>query len=264
MLTAPFGFPYLVLNTKQGLLANVALRQAVQTALNEDEMLGAGFGDPKFFSAEANHFAEEHAVLFDRRHREATARAMRKQAAALVAAAKYDGTPIRILTSQQYDFHYRMALVMAEKLKAAGFKVDMQVVDWATLIQRRNDPALWDIYITHSGRAARADADAAAARRRRARLVELAGQGGRARGVQRRSRPGQARRAVGQGAAGRLHRGALHPRRQFQQRDGALGEARRLRRDAVAVLLEHGTAEVEAVHGSARVPLRRRRRPERR
>jgi len=26
----------------------------------------------------------------------------------------------------------------------------MQVVDWSTLIQRRNDPALWDIYITHS------------------------------------------------------------------------------------------------------------------
>ena len=65
-------------------------------------------------------------------------------------AAKYDGTPIKILTSQQYDFHYRMALVMAENLKAAGFKVDMQVVDWSTLIQRRNDPALWDIYITHS------------------------------------------------------------------------------------------------------------------
>ena len=65
-------------------------------------------------------------------------------------AARYKGTPIKILTSQQYDFHYRIALVMAENLKAAGFKVDMQVVDWATLIQRRNDPALWDIYITHS------------------------------------------------------------------------------------------------------------------
>ncbi len=68
----------------------------------------------------------------------------------MVAAAKYDGTPIKILTSQQYEFHYRIALVMAENLKAAGFKVDMQVVDWATLTQRRNDPALWDIYITHS------------------------------------------------------------------------------------------------------------------
>src|SRR6478736_6363057 len=58
MLTTPFGFPYLVLNTKQGPLANVALRQAVQAALNDADMLGAGFGDPKFYSAEANHYAK--------------------------------------------------------------------------------------------------------------------------------------------------------------------------------------------------------------
>jgi peptide/nickel transport system substrate-binding protein len=25
------------------------------------------------------------------------------------------------------------------------------VVDWATLVQRRNDPKLWDVYFTHSG-----------------------------------------------------------------------------------------------------------------
>jgi len=43
-----------------------------------------------------------------------------------------------------------MAQVAAEYLKAAGFAVDLQVVDWATLTQRRTDPKLWDIYITHS------------------------------------------------------------------------------------------------------------------
>jgi peptide/nickel transport system substrate-binding protein len=56
-----------------------------------------------------------------------------------------------VLTSRQYDFHYNMALLMAEQLKRAGFKVDLNVVDWATLVQRRNDAKLWDIYVTHSG-----------------------------------------------------------------------------------------------------------------
>ena len=149
VLTAPFGFPYLVLNTKQGPLANLALRQAVQAALNNADMLGAGFGDPKFYSADANHYAKN-TPFYSTAGTENYGKGDAKKAAALVAAAKYDGTPIKILTSQQYDFHYRMALVMAENLKAAGFKVDMQVVDWSTLIQRRNDPALWDIYITHS------------------------------------------------------------------------------------------------------------------
>jgi peptide/nickel transport system substrate-binding protein len=67
----------------------------------------------------------------------------------LEASGSSDRT-VRILTSQQYEFHYKMALVAAEYLKQAGFKVDMQVVDWATLTQRRQDPALWDIFITHS------------------------------------------------------------------------------------------------------------------
>ena len=149
VLTAPFGFPYLVLNTKQGPMANQALRQAVEAALNNADMLGAGFGDPKFYAAEPNHYAKN-TPFYSMSGTEHYGKGDAKTAAAMVSTAKYNGTPIKILTSQQYDFHYRMALVMAENLKAAGLKVDMQVVDWATLISRRNDPGLWDIYITHS------------------------------------------------------------------------------------------------------------------
>ncbi len=149
VLTAPFGFPYIVLNTKQGPLANIALRQAVQTSLNNADMMGAGFGDRKFYDTEANHYAKN-TPFYSTAGTDSYGRGDAKKAGALLTSAKYDGTPIKILTSQQYDFHYRIALVMAENLKAAGFKVDMQVVDWSTLIQRRNDPALWDVYITHS------------------------------------------------------------------------------------------------------------------
>jgi peptide/nickel transport system substrate-binding protein len=149
VLTAPFGFPYLVLNTKQGPLADLKLRQAVEVALNNADMMGAGFGDKKFYTTDASHYAKN-TPFYSAAGTENYGKGDAKKAAAMVASAKYNGAPIKILTSQQYEFHYRMALVMAENLKAAGFKTDMQVVDWATLIQRRNDAALWDIYITHS------------------------------------------------------------------------------------------------------------------
>jgi len=149
VLTAPFGFPYIVLNTKQGPLANVALRQALQASLNDADMMGAGFGERKFYDTDPNHYAKN-TPFYSMAGTESYGKGDVKKAAAMLSAAKYDGAPIKILTSQQYDFHYRIALVMAENLKAAGFKVDMQVVDWSTLIQRRNDPALWDLYITHS------------------------------------------------------------------------------------------------------------------
>jgi peptide/nickel transport system substrate-binding protein len=43
---------------------------------------------------------------------------------------------------------YKVALVAQPNMEEAGFKVDMQLMDWATLLQKRNDPANWDVFIT--------------------------------------------------------------------------------------------------------------------
>ena len=149
ILTMPYGFPYFPTNTKQGVMTDVKIRQAFQMALNLEEILMGGFGEPKFFALSAEHFPKGSPFYSDAgkdKYSKGDAAGAKK----LLAEAKYDGKPIRILNSMQYDFHHRMAQVMAEQLKAAGFAVQLDVVDWATLVQRRADPALWDIYITHS------------------------------------------------------------------------------------------------------------------
>ncbi len=149
VLTMPYGFPYFPTNTKQGPMTDLKIRQAFQMALNQEEILLAGFGDPKFFSLAAEHFPKG-SPFYSEAGKAQYSQGNAAGAKKLLAEAKYDGTPIRILNSKQYDFHHRMALVMAEQLKAAGFAVALDVVDWATLVQRRADPAAWDIYITHS------------------------------------------------------------------------------------------------------------------
>lgn len=149
VLVMPYGFPYLALNTKQGPFADKKIRQAFQLALSESDMLMAAFGDEKFFRLTAAHFPKAspfHSTVGEAVYNKGDAAGAKK----LLAEAKYDGAPIRILNSKQYEFHHSMALVMAENLKAAGFKVQLDVVDWATLVQRRADPALYDVYVTHS------------------------------------------------------------------------------------------------------------------
>ena len=137
IVTNNFGFPYIVFNTKEGVLSSQPMRRA-------------GFGDIRFFAVEPNFFPKgtpyysaAGANLYNQRHPQ-----LAKDQA---TKAGYSDQPVRIMVSRQYEFHYNMALVMAEQLKKAGFKTDLQVVDWATLIQRRNDPKLWDVYFTHSG-----------------------------------------------------------------------------------------------------------------
>ena len=150
ILTQNFGFPYIVFNTKEGVLAKQDVRQAVQTAMGPAEMLQAGFGDMRFFTAEPNFFPKGTPYYSDegsKQYNQKNPQLAKDQA----AKAGYKAEPIRIMASRQYEFHYNMALVMAEHLKRAGFKTELQVVDWATLVQRRNDPKLWDVYMTHSG-----------------------------------------------------------------------------------------------------------------
>jgi peptide/nickel transport system substrate-binding protein len=46
---------------------------------------------------------------------------------------------------------YKNARVAKQQREEAGFKRDLQVVDWATLVQRRNKPELWDVFSTGFG-----------------------------------------------------------------------------------------------------------------
>ncbi|MCY4007963.1 MAG: ABC transporter substrate-binding protein [Rhodobacteraceae bacterium] len=149
ILLKPFGWPIWAINHKAGLLTDKTMRQALQAALPIDDMLFAAFGDDNFFIVDGPMYPEgwvwrsdAGVELFNQNDQ--------SRAAQLLESANYDGTPLRILTSRQYEFHFKMAEVAKVVLEAAGFTVQMDVVDWATLGQRRNDPALWDIYITHS------------------------------------------------------------------------------------------------------------------
>ncbi|MBC2886449.1 ABC transporter substrate-binding protein [Ochrobactrum sp. CM-21-5] len=145
-----FGWPVFVLNSGHGMTKNKELRQAIQQALGEEDMMAAAFGSKDFYAIDGSLYPQSFAWAtqagVEGRYNIADA----TKAGELLKAAGYKDEPLRILTSRQYEFHYKMAQVAAEYLKMAGFKVDLQVVDWATLTQRRADPTLWDIYITHS------------------------------------------------------------------------------------------------------------------
>jgi peptide/nickel transport system substrate-binding protein len=144
-----FGWPFFFINAKQGPLTNVALRRAVLAALNFEDMLAAAFGSTDFYSVDPAWYPPGFAM-----HSEAGAENYIKagdsdRAKKMAQEAGYKGEPIRILTSRQFDFHYKMAQVAAEYLRAAGLVADLIVVDWATLLTRRNDASLYEIFITH-------------------------------------------------------------------------------------------------------------------
>jgi peptide/nickel transport system substrate-binding protein len=130
VMLKPFGWPVLVMNTKEGLNSNIKVRKAIQAALAPNDMLAAAFGSTDFFAVGGSMYPEGFAW-----HNAAGIDAYKpagdtEAAAALLKEAGYDGTPLRILTSRQYEFHYKIAQVSQAYLEQAGFKVQLDVVEW--------------------------------------------------------------------------------------------------------------------------------------
>ena len=196
ILTPSFGFPYLVFNTKEGSMASSRCARRCRRRSATADMLARRLRRHAFFIVEGNHYPKG-TPFYSTAGTEHYNKGDAKKAKAQVEQAGYKGEPVRILTSRQYDFHYNMALIMAEQLKRAGFKAELQRgrVGDAAAAPRRPEAVG---HLHHAlGPVPRADAVAAAARRRRAGLVELAGQARGAGGAQPGAQPGQARRRCG-------------------------------------------------------------------
>jgi peptide/nickel transport system substrate-binding protein len=138
-----------IMNNKKGVMSNVLIRRAAQAAINCTDALTAAFGEQSLWVPEGSIYPKGTA-WFD-----ADAPGYNQgntaKAAGLLKQAGYKGEPIRILTSTQYDYQYKTAQVIEANLTEAGFKVDLVVTDWATILQRRQKPDEWDAFVTGHG-----------------------------------------------------------------------------------------------------------------
>jgi peptide/nickel transport system substrate-binding protein len=143
----PWWYPVMVFNKKQGLFANLKMRQAVQAALDYKTMMQAAFGNAAFYRLDPSIYFKETAWWSgdsENLYNQGNA----TKAKQLLQEAGYSGQTIRLLTTQQYDWMYKLSVVMKSQLEAIGMHVTLNVVDWATLIQLRSSPGNYDIFTT--------------------------------------------------------------------------------------------------------------------
>ncbi|MBI2218427.1 MAG: ABC transporter substrate-binding protein [Candidatus Rokubacteria bacterium] len=147
VVAKPYGWAVAVPNTKQGLMTDKRLRQAIQAALDIEPMMLAAMGHKDFFRLDPGLFFQEQAwhskagaELYNQKNKDKARR--------LLKEAGYQGQPVRWIVTTEYEHHYKPALVAKSQLEEIGFKIDLQVSDWATVVQRRNKPELWDVFST--------------------------------------------------------------------------------------------------------------------
>ncbi|MSU89224.1 ABC transporter substrate-binding protein [Rhodobacteraceae bacterium 2CG4] len=144
-------FGLMFMNSEEGPLAeNIKLRQAIMAALDNEQALQVSVGEPELYEATGAFFAEGN-IWHTKAGTEAYSQGDPAKAKTLAEEAGYDGTPIKLLVSTNYKAHFDDASVFTRQLADAGINVQMVVVDWATLLTLRGQPAEWDMFMTHHG-----------------------------------------------------------------------------------------------------------------
>lgn len=142
------GFAMMVFNKKHGFFSDVKARQAINYALDLEEVLLAAYSSEKF-AAPSHALVPEIQTSFYRE--EGIDRYNQKdieKAKELLDEIGYNGEEIVFLVSRAYEDHYNAAVSVQQQLKEVGINVKLDVYDWATLLTHREDETAWDMFAT--------------------------------------------------------------------------------------------------------------------
>jgi len=141
---------------------NVKCRQALLHIIKQEDMLRPTFGDPKWFRKCGSFFTCGSAMENDANTDWFKSGPDLAAARALMKEGGYDGRPVVMLQATNIAYMMNAATVCAQQLRAAGFNVQVESMDWANVVQRRANKAApdkggWNIFFTSgSGQSYRA------------------------------------------------------------------------------------------------------------
>lgn len=131
------------LDKKSGPFENEKVRQAAQYAIDVDEIMAVVVPNADYVDKYSSYMYKNGAWGTDSGsqywNQKDTAKA--KQ---LLAESGYDGTPIVMLSTTAYPTWVDGSLILKQQLEAVGFNVDLQVYDWATMLDMKKDPSKFD------------------------------------------------------------------------------------------------------------------------
>ncbi len=115
---------------------NQKVRQAAIAALNQEDFLKAVIGNPKYYKVCPAMFICGTPFATDA-GAEPLVTSHFDLSKKLLKEAGYDGTPVVLMHSTDLEVLANLAPVAKQLLEKGGFKVDMQSMDWQTLVSRR-------------------------------------------------------------------------------------------------------------------------------
>jgi peptide/nickel transport system substrate-binding protein len=114
---------------------NQKIRQAAMVALSQEEFLQANIGDKRFYRTCKAMFTCD-TPLATTVGMEDVLNGNAQKAREMLKEAGYDGTVVVMLQPSDLDVIKQLPIVAKAQLERAGFKVEIQSMDWTTMVNR--------------------------------------------------------------------------------------------------------------------------------
>ncbi|MBK5923895.1 ABC transporter substrate-binding protein [Rhodovulum sulfidophilum] len=133
---------------------NKKVRQAALLALSQEDVLATMMGSPEYYTICGAIFGCGTPLADETGSEPITSGAHPDEARALLEEAGYDGTPVVLMQPTDVVSLTNQPVVAAQALRNAGFNVDMQAMDWQSVVQRRAqqsppDEGGWNLFFTN-------------------------------------------------------------------------------------------------------------------
>ncbi|MDF1601519.1 ABC transporter substrate-binding protein [Mesorhizobium sp. YIM 152430] len=130
------------------------IRQAALMAMGQESVLATLIGNPEYYSLCGAIFGCGTPLASETGSETLKAGGDPEGARALLEEAGYDNTPVVLMQPTDVTTLTAQPVVAAQQLREAGFNVDMQAMDWQTLVTRRASQAApadggWNIFFTN-------------------------------------------------------------------------------------------------------------------
>lgn len=141
----------LFFNTNEGVLADVNMREAVNTALNMDEIMMASFVNEDLYTLDPGYMNPNAVQWASDAGSDVYNQANLEKAKTLLKEAGYNGEEVTLLTTGDYAEMATATTVVQEQLRQLGMNVKIDTYDFPTFLDTKNDRSKWDIFITSNG-----------------------------------------------------------------------------------------------------------------
>lgn len=136
-------------NKVEGLSSDFEFRQIINTAIDVEEIMLAAFPNEDFFWLDSGYMHVDIANWASDAGSEYYNQNDPEKAKEMLEEIGYDDEEFRIMVSRDYDRIYNSGVVLQEQLKQIGINAVLDVYDWPTVTDlRENDFSAWDVHIT--------------------------------------------------------------------------------------------------------------------